>query len=160
MGIQRSSNLCGNFYTHPHAPMYAIYSFLPIPHRLARLHSWQHHLRDMLILWKCSSRLRCKSTYRIRYATATTRKHNYLVKSIVVLDELTVCFCPQDGWTALHLAAQEGKVDVVRLLTEAKAHVNIQTEVHTLCHIWSTDLDSHLILSEHVQTWNVVCLYM
>ena len=42
------------------------------------------------------------------------------------------CFCPQRGWTALHLAAQEGKVDVVRLLTEAKAHVNIQTEVYTV----------------------------
>ena len=42
--------------------------------------------------------------------------------------------------TALHLAAQKGKVDVVRILTEAKAHVNIQTEVqctvytvHTHC---------------------------
>ena len=49
--------------------------------------------------------------------------------------ELTVCFCPQNGWTALHHAACEGKVDVVRLLTEAKAHINIQTEVHTLCHV-------------------------
>ena len=37
--------------------------------------------------------------------------------------------CPQDGWTALHLAAQEGKLDVVRLLTEAQAQVNAQTEV-------------------------------
>ena len=50
-----------------------------------------------------------------------------------VLDEVTVCLCLQDGWTALHLAAQEGKVDVVRLLTEAQAQVNIQTEVYTLC---------------------------
>ena len=41
----------------------------------------------------------------------------------------TVCFYPQSGWTALHMAAQEGKIDVVRLLTEAKAHVNIQSEV-------------------------------
>ena len=49
---------------------------------------------------------------------------------IAVLGELTVCFCPQDGFTALHCAAQEGKIDVVRLLTEAKAHINIQTEVH------------------------------
>ena len=49
---------------------------------------------------------------------------------IAVLGELTVCFHPQRDWTALHLAAQEGKVDVVRLLTEAKAHVNIQTEVY------------------------------
>ena len=36
----------------------------------------------------------------------------------------------QDGGTALHLAAQEGKVDVVRLLlTEAQTLVNIQTKV-------------------------------
>ena len=48
-----------------------------------------------------------------------------------VLGEVTVCYCPQDGWTALHLAAQEGKVDVVRLLTEAQALVNIQTKVCT-----------------------------
>ena len=38
----------------------------------------------------------------------------------------------QNGGTALHLAAQEGKVDVVRLLlTEAQALVNIQTKVHS-----------------------------
>ena len=54
---------------------------------------------------------------------------------VAVLGELTVCLCPQDGWTALHLAAREGKVDVVRLLTEAQAQVNIQTEVHPLCHV-------------------------
>ena len=48
---------------------------------------------------------------------------------ILVHVEVTVCLCPQDGWTALHMAAQEGKVDVVRLLTEAQAQVNIQTEV-------------------------------
>ena len=54
---------------------------------------------------------------------------------IAVLGELTVCLCPQDGWTALHVAAQEGEVDVVRLLTEAQAQVNIQAEVHPLCHV-------------------------
>ena len=74
-------------------------------------------------------------------AAPTTRDTLYNTSSytvllyIAVLGELTVCFCPQDGWTALHLAAQEGKVDVVRLLTEAKAHINIRTEVHTLCHV-------------------------
>ena len=40
------------------------------------------------------------------------------------------CVCPQDGWTALHLAAQEGRVDVVRVLTEAGAQLNILTKVH------------------------------
>ena len=34
------------------------------------------------------------------------------------------------GHTALYLAAGEGKVDVVRLLIDAEAQVNIQTEVH------------------------------
>ena len=32
--------------------------------------------------------------------------------------------------TALHLAAHEGKVNVVRLLTEAGAQLNIQTKVN------------------------------
>lgn len=36
------------------------------------------------------------------------------------------------GWNALHLAAQVSKVDVVGLLTEAEAQVNIHTEVHIL----------------------------
>ena len=49
-----------------------------------------------------------------------------------VLGAVTVCLCPQNGVTALHLAAQEGKVDVVRLLTEAQAQVNIRTKVWEL----------------------------
>ena len=52
-------------------------------------------------------------------------------KTCMYIATLTV-LCPQYGWTALHLAGQEGKVDVVRLLTDAEAQVNIQTEVHTL----------------------------
>ena len=56
---------------------------------------------------------------------------------IAVLDELTMCLYTQDGWTALHWAAHEGKVDVVRLLTEAQAQINIQTEVYTLYTIMS-----------------------
>ena len=37
----------------------------------------------------------------------------------------------QNGRTALHMAAQEGKVDVVRLLlTEAQTLVNIQNKVY------------------------------
>ena len=40
-----------------------------------------------------------------------------------------MCFCPQTGATAIHLAAQKGRVEVVRLLIEAKALVNIQEKV-------------------------------
>ena len=36
----------------------------------------------------------------------------------------------QGGWTALHMAAQEGHVDVIRALTDAQTDINIQTEVH------------------------------
>ena len=39
------------------------------------------------------------------------------------------CMFSQDDWTALHLAAQEGRVDVARLLIEAKANINLLTEV-------------------------------
>ena len=46
------------------------------------------------------------------------------------------CICPQNGFTALHLAVQEGKVDVMKQMTEAKAHVNIQTEVYTCTYIY------------------------
>ena len=35
----------------------------------------------------------------------------------------------QDGWTALHMAAQEGKVEVVKVLLESQANVNMQPEV-------------------------------
>ena len=35
----------------------------------------------------------------------------------------------QNGWTALHLASQEGHVNVVHVLTDANAHVNQQTNV-------------------------------
>ena len=50
-----------------------------------------------------------------------------------------LCFSPQDGFTALHMAAQEGKVDVVKVLTEAKAHVNAQDEVRF--YVLSTNLE-------------------
>ena len=51
---------------------------------------------------------------------------------MVMLSKLTVCFSLQYGWTALHMAAREGKVDVVRLLTESEAQVNIQAEVYMI----------------------------
>ena len=58
---------------------------------------------------------------------------------LLYIDELTACLYTQDGFNALYMAAHEGKVDVVRLLTEAQAQINIQTEVHTLyiplCHV-------------------------
>ena len=65
------------------------------------------------------------------------------------LGEVTVFVSSQDGWTALHMAAQEGKVDVVRLLlTEAQALVNIQTKVHS--HYITTSGWSHVTRAESV----------
>jgi ankyrin repeat protein len=34
----------------------------------------------------------------------------------------------QNGWTPLMRASFDGRVDIVRLLVEAKAQINIQTE--------------------------------
>ena len=39
----------------------------------------------------------------------------------------------QNGWTALHLAAQEGHEDVVELLLEAKADPELKTKVISTC---------------------------
>lgn len=42
-----------------------------------------------------------------------------------------MCLCLQSGWTALHSAARVGrKIDVVRQLIEAKAHVDLPAKVH------------------------------
>ena len=57
---------------------------------------------------------------------------------------MTVCLCLQRGQTALHMAAQKGKVNVVKVLTEAKAPINIQTVVCTLGHAQSTSFDFFL----------------
>ena len=54
--------------------------------------------------------------------------------------------CAQDGWTALHLAAQEGKVDVMKLLTEAQAQVNIRTKVK-----WIPTLTTQQLISDKMQ---------
>ena len=62
-----------------------------------------------------------------------------------------MCLCPQDGWTALYAAAREGKVDVVRLLTEAQALVNIRTKVytHTMDPIGLLDFCTHTVVTPH-----------
>ena len=39
----------------------------------------------------------------------------------------------QDGFTALHVASQEGHCEVVRMLLEAKADVNMKTNVSESC---------------------------
>ena len=41
-------------------------------------------------------------------------------------------FSYQDGFTALHVAAQEGHVEVVTFLVNAGADLHIQTKVSTL----------------------------
>lgn len=66
--------------------------------------------------------LKLRSTHRQRY-----------VATIPYSEKIFLTGFPQAGWNALHLAAQEGKIDVVRLLTEAEAHVNIHTEVTYIC---------------------------
>jgi ankyrin repeat protein len=42
----------------------------------------------------------------------------------------------QNGNTALLMAAQEGYTDVVQLLMEAGADVNVQSKVHLLLHLY------------------------
>ena len=44
-------------------------------------------------------------------------------------------FYSQNGWTALHMASQEGQFDVVHVLIEASAHVNQQSKVLQRVHV-------------------------
>ena len=59
---------------------------------------------------------------------AATKLH--IIKNVYVHCNSVLCL--QDGTTALHMAAEQGRVDVVRLLIDAEAQVNIQAKVHTL----------------------------
>ena len=43
--------------------------------------------------------------------------------NVVMLD------CPQDGWSALMVASMYGNTDVVKILLEYKAEVNLRTGV-------------------------------
>ena len=45
----------------------------------------------------------------------------------------TCSFSVQDGFTALHAASSEGHCEVVRMLLEAKADVNMENNVSESC---------------------------
>lgn len=61
--------------------------------------------------------------------------------------------------TALHLAAQQGKVDVVRLLIESKAQVNIQDKVWVFQKAWHTTHHSYKVLCyNYTTTGNLDCM--
>ena len=57
-----------------------------------------------------------------------------------------VCLCSQNGVTALHLAAEEGRVDVVRLLTEAQAQQTPQQVVDGVAIVVSVVVLTELIV--------------
>ena len=51
----------------------------------------------------------------------------------ILIPMLTTHLYPvQDGWTALHAAAQEGHLRVIEMLLEANADVNIKDSVRVI----------------------------
>ena len=83
-------------------------------------------MMKMLIEAEAQVGTQAKVIFSVLIYDSLFRMRSAAIKHIMYT--LTV-LCPQDGCTALHLAAQEGKVDVVRLLIDDEAQVNIQTKV-------------------------------
>ena len=104
----------------------------------------------------------CCSYHQKTHCTQHMTTHTVWLYT-AVLGEVTVCYSPQDGATALHLAAQEGRVDVVRLLTEAQALVNIRkkvctsTTLHMSCLINLKSRFLYMVLKE-VSSYRNCCL--
>ena len=69
-------------------------------------------------------------------------------------------FFSQAGWTALHLASQGGKAGVVKLLTEAEAQVNLQTEVCILLKIILRTPQVSISFSYSATSLFIFCLHM
>ena len=61
--------------------------------------------------------------------------------------------CLQDSWTALHIAAKGGRVDIALLLTEAQAEINKQSQV--LC-----KYKVIIMYPMHIDYMPKVCIYM
>ena len=95
-----------------------------------------------------------------RLEALTTRIHITIIIWLHWVSSLN--FCTQDGKTAIHLAAQEGKVDVVRLLNEAGAQLNIETKVQycysCMCH--TTPCSSTSSLEDQALSSHMLCSHM
>ena len=79
--------------------------YVHFANRMAGLHSWQHRLRDMMILWECSLRLRHKSTHRMRYVPRLlqTKKACTIHLGVPSLTEwFNTCFHCQPEWPHGH----------------------------------------------------------
>jgi len=57
------------------------------------------------------------------------KRGNMCTVTVLIQHGATVNFTDKDGWTALHLAAQEGHEDVVDLLLETMANPDLKTKV-------------------------------
>lgn len=53
---------------------------------------------------------------------------NIIKKSYIVIASLTIL--PQDGWTPLHYAIHEGRLEIVKLLVESGANIHTGDKVH------------------------------
>ena len=70
---------------------------------------------------------------------------------ICIITSITLSVSVQDGWAALHVASWNGHCEVVRILLEAKADINIKINVShdsILCVCIYTCIYSHLSVNE------------
>jgi len=67
--------------------------------------------------------------------------HNFKKFSVLVIQGSTLCYRAEDNYTVLHMASSEGKLEAVKLLILAGAHVNALnddgwTPLHCACRVF------------------------
>ena len=63
------------------------------------------------------------------YIYVVTHNNTHVYFICEVCHCISIILYTQDGWTPLMTASYEGHVDIVRILIEAKAQINMQEEV-------------------------------
>ena len=79
--------------------------------------------------------LPCVHVLKSGYSIHLAKQHPIIWVTIMKLSKILMGFVLQDGWRPLHMASQQGHLDVVKTLIEAGANINQVDKVSTYTYI-------------------------